>query len=83
MMYKKEYKFLLLTIIFSLFPFITHSNQAANSIEKSLSESSAPIKIDSLDRSWFAVLTGSPSGTPVQTDYGFLEVQEDKFLACY
>lgn len=83
MMYKKEYKFLLLTILFFLFPFISYSNPAVTTIEKSLSESSAPIKIDSLDRSWFAVLTGSPSGSPVQTDYGFLEVQEDRFLACY
>ncbi|MGN0740120.1 MAG: PQQ-binding-like beta-propeller repeat protein [Treponema sp.] len=83
MMYKKEYKILLFTVIFSLFPLLCHSGPSVTTVEKSVSDSSAPVKIDSLDRSWFAVLTGSPSGSPFQTDYGFLEVQEDRFLACY
>lgn len=82
-MYKKKYYIRAFSLIF--IAFFLSSYLSAASAEKNAPSSvrSAQSKIDDFDRSWFAVLTGSPSRAPVQTAYGFLVVQEERLLACY
>lgn len=41
------------------------------------------VSIDQMDRSWFTVLSGSPSSSPLQTAYGFVLIEDNKFLANY
>ena len=74
-MYNKIYK---LTIFISIF-FTVFSNIYA----ASTASSESITKVDEMDRSWFNVLSGSPSSAPLNTNYGFLIVEDSKFLSSY
>lgn len=73
-MYSKIYKiclFLMFLFIFSRVSFCETSS------------SNYQTKIDEMDRSWFSVLSGSPTSIPLQTNYGFIITEDSKFLANY
>lgn len=74
-MYNKIYK---LTIFISIFFTIFSDLYAA-----STASSESITKVDEMDRSWFNVLSGSPSSAPLNTNYGFLIVEDSKFLSSY
>lgn len=74
-MYNKIYK---LTIFISIFFTILSDLYAA-----STASSESITKVDEMDRSWFNVLSGSPSSAPLNTNYGFLIVEDSKFLSSY
>lgn len=74
-MYNKIYKLIIfISIFFTVFSNIYAASTAS-------SESIA--KVDEMDRSWFNVLSGSPSSAPLNTNYGFLIVEDSKFLSSY
>lgn len=75
MMYKKVYKKTIICIFFILFLTEFLFSQKTNS--------DSSIYIDNMDRSRISVLTGSPTSKPVLTNYGFLIIQENRFLASY
>lgn len=81
-MYKKEYKLILfinvLLLILNLNGICAESGSVS---DRTLLDNT--IKIDELERSWFTVLSGSPSSEPFQTNYGFLIVEDGKFLSSY
>lgn len=74
-MYNKIYK---LIIFISIFFTILSDLYAA-----STASSESITKVDEMDRSWFNVLSGSPSSAPLNTNYGFLIVEDSKFLSSY
>lgn len=74
-MYNKIYK---LTIFISIFFTVISNIYAA-----STASSESITKVDEMDRSWFNVLSGSPSSAPLNTNYGFLIVEDSKFLSSY
>ena len=74
-MYNKIYKLIIFISIF----FTVFSNLYA----ASTASSESITKVDEMDRSWFNVLSGSPSSAPLNTNYGFLIVEDSKFLSSY
>lgn len=74
-MYNKIYKLIIFISIF--ISFFTNSYAASTASAESIA------KIDEMDRSWFNVLSGSPSSAPLNTNYGFLIVEDSKFLSSY
>lgn len=72
MMYKKVYRKIIILLFFSFF----FQNSFSNNLK-------SQVFIDNLDRSFVSALTGSPSSIPVSTEYGFILIQENRFLASY
>ena len=74
-MYYKIYKLIIfISIFFTVF---------SNIYAASTASSESITKVDEMDRSWFNVLSGSPSSAPLNTNYGFLIVEDSKFLSSY
>ena len=74
-MYNKIYKLIIfISIFFTVF---------SNIYAASTASSESITKVDEMDRSWFNVLSGSPSSAPLNTNYGFLIVEDSKFLSSY
>ena len=74
-MYNKIYKLIIfISIFFTVF---------SNIYAASTASSESITKVDEMDRSWFNVLSGSPSYAPLNTNYGFLIVEDSKFLSSY
>lgn len=74
-MYNKIYKLIIfISIFFTVF---------SNIYAASTASSESLTKVDEMDRSWFNVLSGSPSSAPLNTNYGFLIVEDSKFLSSY
>lgn len=81
-MYTKTYKLITFLSIFVANSSFCYAASSSSVNEKALS-SQGISKIDDMDRSWFSVLSGSPSSSPVQTNFGFLIVEDSKFLSSY
>ena len=74
-MYNKIYKLIIfISIFFTVFSDIYAASTAS---------SESITKVDEMDRSWFNVLSGSPSSAALNTNYGFLIVEDSKFLSSY
>ena len=74
-MYNKIYK--LIIFISTFFTIFSDLYAASTASSESIT------KVDEMDRSWFNVLSGSPSSAPLNTNYGFLIVEDSKFLSSY
>lgn len=75
-MYKNKYIFFAIFVLF--YSFFIHS-QTINKNSDNINFTN----IENLDRSWFCVLTGSPTSFPTKIETGFILIQEEKFLASY